>query len=217
MRRIAAIATGGTAPGTYGHTEPYPLEVSSQMRRVLGLSMLLVLLRAAAADVYNLDTGATRVGFDIERFGRRWVSAHFRNFAGDFVVDREGSASRVDVTVQTESIDCSDSHWNPHLRSPEWLDVRQYPQMTYHSRHIEFEGDDRAVASGELTLHGITHPVVLKVSGLSCSTQAPRDRVCSFVAEARVKRSDYGLPHGFWTGGDQVDISITGVGTHTKR
>jgi len=183
------------------------------MTRALIPLMLLVLTRAAAADIYDLDTRSTRVGFDIDRFGLRWVSAHFRNFAGDFVFDRAGSASRVDVTVQTESIDCGDSHWNPHLRSPEWLDVQQYPHMTYHSHHVEFEGEDRAVASGELTLHGVTRPVVLNVSRLACSTQGSNERVCSFVAQARVKRSDYGLPHGFWIGGDQVDISIIGIGT----
>jgi polyisoprenoid-binding protein YceI len=186
------------------------------MTRVMGPLMLLVLLRAAAADVYDLDTHATRVGFDIQRFGMAWVSAHFKSFEGEFVFDRVGSASRVDVIVQTESIDCGDSRWNPHLRSPEWLDVQQYPHMTFHARHIEFESDDRAVASGDLTLHGVTHPVSLNVSRLACSTSSANEQVCSFIAQARVKRSDYGLPHGFWTGGDQVDISIAGSGTRYK-
>jgi polyisoprenoid-binding protein YceI len=187
------------------------------MKPALGLLLLLTLTRVSAADVYDLDAGATRVGFDIERFGMRWVTAHFRQFQGDFVFDRAGSASRVDVTVQTESIDCGDSRWNPHLRSPEWLDVEQYPLMTYRSRHVEFQGADRAEASGELTLHGITHPVVLAVTQLQCPDDPQSTRVCSFVAQARVKRSDYGLPHGFWIGGDQVDITITGVGMRAPK
>jgi polyisoprenoid-binding protein YceI len=178
--------------------------------------MLLAWVSCHAADVYDLDPGATRVGFDIERFGLRWVSAHFRQFQGDFVFDRQGLSSRVDVTVKTESIDCGDSNWNPHLRSPEWLDVQQYPQMIYRSRHIEFVGEDRAVASGELTMHGVTRPVDLSVSRLECSNLAA-GHLCKFIAQARVKRSDYGLPHGFWTGGDQVDITITGVGTRADK
>ena len=186
------------------------------MNRAIGVILLLSLLSAQAADVYDLDSGATRVGFDIERFGLRWVSAHFHRFQGDFVFDREGAASRVDVTVQTESVDCGDSHWNPHLRSPEWLDVQQYPLMTYRSHHIEFLGDDRAEASGELTLHGVTHPVVLAVSQLQCPSSPLSTPVCRFAAQARVRRSDYGLPHGFWTGGDQVDITITGVGMRAQ-
>jgi polyisoprenoid-binding protein YceI len=183
----------------------------------VAIALSLALMSASAADVYDLDSDATRVGFDIERFGLHWVTAHFRLFQGDFVFDRTGSASRVDVTVQTESIDCGDSGWNPHLRSSEWLDVQRFPQMTYRSRQIQFEGDDRAEASGELTLHGVTRPVVLKVSQLQCSGPAGTKRVCRFLAQARVRRSDYGLPHGFWTGGDQVDITINGVGMRSQK
>jgi polyisoprenoid-binding protein YceI len=175
--------------------------------------LLLGAMSVQAAELYHLDPGATQVGFEIDRFGLRWVSAHFQAFDGDFVFDRHGLDSRVDVTVRTESIDCGDSHWNPHLRSSEWLDVQRYPLMTYHSRNIEFEGTHRALASGELTLHGITRPVVLHVEQLDCQVQSDIGAVCQFVAQTRVKRSDYGLPHGFWTGGDEVNISIDGVGT----
>jgi polyisoprenoid-binding protein YceI len=178
---------------------------------------LALALSAPAAEVYDLDPGATRVGFDIERFGLHWVSANFRSFHGDFVFDRLGPSSRVDVTVQTDSIDCGSSYWNPHLRSSEWLDVRQYPLMIFRSRHIEFEGADRAEASGELTLHGLTHPIVLNVTQLECPSPISAAAACRFSAQAHVKRSDFGLPHGFWTGGDLVDITITGVGTRTDR
>src|SRR5205823_3608486 len=112
------------------------------------------------------------------------------------------SASRVDVTVAMASLDSSEPRWNERLRSADWLDVQRYPQMTYHSSHIEL-GEQRAVASGELTMHGVTRPIVLNVSLLKCSSPT----ICQFAAHGRIKRSEYGLPHGFWTGGDQVDIS----------
>jgi len=183
------------------------------MKRPLTLILLLVVTRASAAEVYRLDSGQTRVEFDVERFGLHWVGAHFRDFQGDFVFDRTGADSRVDVTVQTESVDCDDSHWNPQLRSPQWLDVQRFPLMTYRSRRIQFLDEERVEASGELTLHGVTRSVVLEVSQLHCSGAAGDVPSCRFVARARVRRSDYDLPHGFWTGGDQVDITITGVGT----
>lgn len=184
----------------------------------LSATLLLVLGPCAqAADVYALDPGVTRVGFDIERFGLHWVSARFRDFQGAFVFDREGDGSRVDVTVRTDSIDCGSSSWNPHLRSPEWLDTQQYPLMTYHSRHIRFEGGERAEADGALSLHGVTHPVVLTVSDLQCPTGPAATGVCRFTAHASVRRSDFGLPHGFWSGGDQVEISISGVATRAER
>src|ERR1700744_6569321 len=141
------------------------------MKPLLTVALLsaLVLATASATELYRLNAQQTEVGFDIERFGLHWVSVHFHDFQGDFVFDPAGNDSRVDVTVQTRSVDCSDSRWNPQLRSPEWLDVQRYPLMTYRADSVQFEGEDRARAQGELTLHGQTHPVILNVSQLRCS------------------------------------------------
>jgi polyisoprenoid-binding protein YceI len=180
--------------------------------RSLWLLLTLSLLRAQAADVYRLDAGNTRISFNIQRLGVLWLSARFPDFSGAFVFDRHGSASRVDVSVQMASVECNDSLWNARLRSADWLDVQRYPQMSYHSDQVEFDGVGQALASGELTLHGVTKAVRLEISQLNCpDATASRDR-CSFVAHARIKRSDYGFAHGFWLGGDQVDIAIRGVG-----
>jgi polyisoprenoid-binding protein YceI len=182
------------------------------MRSASWVLVALSLLRTQTADMYRLDTVNTRISFNIQRFGVLWVSARFPDFSGAFMLDRRGSASRVDVSVQMASVDCNDSHWNGRLRSADWLDVQRYPLMTFHSTHVEFDGDGRAVASGELTLHGVTRMVGLEISGLTCSQANAPGESCSFTAHARVKRSDYGIAHGFWIGGDLVDIAISGVG-----
>jgi polyisoprenoid-binding protein YceI len=182
------------------------------MRGLLWLSLSLSLLRTQTADVYRLDAVNTRISFNIQHFGVLWVSARFPDFSGDFVLDRDGAAGRIDVSVQTASVDCNDAHWNARLRSADWLDVQRYPQMTFHSNHVVFDGNNRALASGELTLHGVTRAVGLQINQLSCPDASGSDDSCSFVAHARIKRSDYGLAHGFWMGGDQVEIAISGVG-----
>jgi polyisoprenoid-binding protein YceI len=182
------------------------------MRSATWLLLSLSLIRVEAADRYGLDPVNTRISFNIRYFGTPWVSAGFPDFGGEFVLDRHGAGSRVDVRVQMASVDCHDSYWNNRLRSPEWLDVQRYPQMSFHSVQVEFEGGDRAVASGDLSLHGITRRVELQISQLSCPAAGAADDTCSFVAHARVKRSDYGFAHGLWIGGNQVDIAISGVG-----
>ena len=135
------------------------------MRSASWLLLSLGLLRAQAADMYGLDPVNTRISFNIRYFGTPWVSARFPDFGGQFVLDRHGAASRVDVSIQMASVDCHDSYWNDRLRSPDWLDVQRYPQMSFHSEHVEFQGSDRAVASGELNLHGITRPEVFSMQG----------------------------------------------------
>lgn len=166
---------------------------------------MLTALRLEAAQTYRLDSSNTQVSFAVHRLGIQWVTARFSDISGQFVVS--AAASRVDVTVGMASLECDEPHWNERLRSADWLDVQRYPQMTYHSSRIEVD-QQRGIASGELTLHGVTRPVVLNVSLLDCSSSPGH---CQFAAHGRIRRSEYGLPHGFWTGGDQVDISISGT------
>jgi len=167
------------------------------------LVLVLAACSAQAAESYRLNATNSRVAFTVQHLGFEWISARFNDVSGEFILDRAGPKSRVDVTVAIASLDSSDPLWNERLQSAEWLDAQRYPQMTYHSTRIELD-DQSAVANGDLTLHGVTRPVVMTVTLTNCST----DGRCRFVAHGRIKRSEFGLPHGLRTGGDQVDISI---------
>jgi polyisoprenoid-binding protein YceI len=176
--------------------------------KVLVCAVLVLLAQdAQAAEVYKLDPAQTRVGFDVKRFGIPWVRAWFQDLSGDFVVDRKGQGSRIDVVVHAASVR---SDWSALLRSPEWLNTERFPEMIYRSTHVRFQDGAHAVVQGELSLHGATRPVELQVSGLDCA--AGMSKPCRFLGAAQIKRSDFGLPHGFWLGGDRVDISVSGVG-----
>jgi polyisoprenoid-binding protein YceI len=172
----------------------------------IGWVLLLVAGVAPAAERYQLDSTNTQVSFLVQHLGLQFVSARFHQLTGELVLDRGGEQSRVDVTVDVASLECSEPHWTDRLRSAEWLDAGRYPQMTYHSSHIEL-ADQHAIANGDLTLHGVTRPVVLTVTVLEC----PTVRECQFAAHGRIRRSEFGLPHGFWSGGDQVEIAINGT------
>jgi len=166
----------------------------------------LAALHPAAAETYRLDPANTRVAFEVLHFGIPWASAHFRSVSGEFAIDRAGAASRIDVRVPIASLECNDPRWNARLLSAEWLDAQRYPQMLYRADRILL-GDGWAMASGLLTLHGVTREVVLDVNLRGCKSSG----ACQFSAHGRIRRSDFGLPHGFWTGGDQVEISIGGT------
>jgi len=171
------------------------------------LALLAILApHVSAGTTYRLESAHTRVAFEVERFGIQWVAAHFREVSGEFAIDRGGGASRIDVSVPIASVECNDPRWNARLLSSEWLDAQHYPFMTYRAERILL-GDDWATATGLLTLHGVTREVVLSVSLHGCEPSGD----CQFAAHARIRRSDFGLPHGFWSGGDQVQISIGGT------
>jgi polyisoprenoid-binding protein YceI len=176
------------------------------VKRALCVLVLLATVKSEALEKYRLDSGNTQVSFAVKRLGIQWVWAHFEDISGEFVLDRNGLVSRVDVSVGIASLDCNEPRWNDRLRSPEWLDAQRYPRMIYHSNRIEM-GVNEATASGELTLHGVTRPVVLNVSLPSCT----RAGSCQFSAHGRIKRSEFGLPHTLLTGGDPVEIYISGA------
>ena len=169
------------------------------------LLIFVAALPARGAELYSLDSGNTHVSFAVQHLGVRWMAARFSDIRGEFVLDRTGFASRVDVTVAIASLECDEPQWNARLRSAQWLDAQRYPRMTFHSSSLEL-GGQQVIANGELTLHGVTRPIVLTASLLDCTSKG----VCHFAAHTRIKRSEYGLPHGFWMGGDRVEISISG-------
>jgi polyisoprenoid-binding protein YceI len=177
----------------------------------LPLLLGLMTLQARAADAFVLDGSHTRVAFDVRNLGVPWIEARFRQLAGRFVVDRRGADSRIEVTVRTDSIEGLAPFWDQRLRSPGWLDTQRYPEMTYRSSHVAFKDDGGAVADGQLTLHGVTRPVTLNVKQLNCPVAEDVRRGCAFSAYAKLRRSDFGLPHGFWAAGDAVEISVSGT------
>ena len=138
------------------------------------------------------------------------MSARFNDLSGELVPERRPQPSRVDVTISTASLTCESPHWNARLLSPVWFDAQQYPQIVYHSERIRFDGEGGGTVSGRLTLHGQTHALDLTVSRWDCANQPGAADTCSFDAEGRIRRSDFGLPHGILEGGDEVIIAIRG-------
>lgn len=186
------------------------------MKQAYWLGLSLLAFGAQAAEAYHIEPDRTQVGFNVRRFGVRWIGARFSQLDGRFVVDRFGDGSAVDVTVHTDSLEGLDSGWSKRLRSKDWLDTQRYPQMTFRSSHVEFNRGG-AVATGQLTLHGVSKPVNLVISRLDCRGRLQvQEQACVFTASANIRRSDFGLPHGFWVAGDAVEITVAGTALRSK-
>jgi polyisoprenoid-binding protein YceI len=200
------IRTRSCLRSTYvqGSLKSQRMSAGGQVKNSQWILVALLSTQLHAAEMYRLDSSNTQVSFAVQHLGIHWVTARFSDISGQFVV--AGAASHVDVSVGIASLDCSEPQWNERLRSAQWLDVQRYPRMVYHSSRIEL-ADERGIADGQLTLHGVTRPIVLDVTMVNCSASGR----CQFTAHGRIRRSEYGLPHGFWTGGDQVEVHISGA------
>ena len=117
--------------------------------------------------------------------------------------------SRVDVEVNTTSIQMLDVQQTNMLKDSDFFDVGHFPQMTFHSTRIERTSEDTLRVEGDVTLRGVTRPMTLAVTVSDRRPDAaPGARYARFKAVGTIKRSEFGMTKYIDMVGDTVEISI---------
>ncbi len=194
------------------------------MKRFL-LSFFAVLLIAAPAkantetETYGFDKAHTQILFFVNHLGFSNSSGKFLDFDGAFVIDREDpSKSNVDVTIQTASINMDDEKWDAHLKNADFFNVEEFPTMTFKSTNVELTGEDTAKVTGDLTLLGVTKPVVLNVTHNKSDFHPYSGKmVAGFSVTGVIKRSDFGMDYGLPAVGDDVTLRIEVEGNAVEK
>ncbi len=162
---------------------------------------------AAGGTAWRIDTNHSELSFRVRHFVSR-VRGTFGTWAGTVTAEPGAWADgTVEVTVQTASVDTQHERRDTHLRSADFFDVENHPTMTFRSRAAELDGS-RLRLEGDLTIRGVTRPVVLE--GEFLGEQGNR---AGFSASTTVNRLDYGLRwnrivDGSGMLGDDVEISV---------
>jgi len=144
------------------------------------------------------------------------VSGNFENHSGTVDInDKDITKSRVEVSIDTSSINTHVQKRDQHLRSADFFDVAKYPTMTFLSKKVAKVGNDRLKVTGNLTLHGVTKEVVLDVEGPSKESKDPWGGIRrGATASTRINRKDFGLvwnkplETGGVVVGDEVNITL---------
>ena len=149
---------------------------------------------SAAADAFVLDQSHTNVAFKVRHLGISTVSGRFAKFSGSFRYDSANpAASRVDVTVDVASVDTDIDRRDEHLRSEDFFFVEKYPTMTFASREVERVDDTHFLVKGDLTIRGITKPVVLDATLGGVLRLESGATIAALHATTTINRFDYGL------------------------
>ena len=150
---------------------------------------------AAPADpnAWRIDPGHSDISFSIRHFVSR-VRGTFGRWAGTIVVDTmDITRGSVDVTIQATSIDTQNENRDNDLRSANFFEIEKYPTITFRSTRVEGRKDDLTV-TGDLTIRGVTRPVVLKGRYLGVTAPDQRGtRRMGFEASTTINRLDYGV------------------------
>jgi len=165
-----------------------------------------------AAETYTLDLAHSSMTFMIQHLGISFVHGRFNEFSGTFTIDKETPAkSSFAMTIKADSIDTNVKKRDDHLRSPEFFDVKKYPEMVFKSTKVDAI-DGGFKVTGDFTMHGVTKSISFDLKGGKV-VQTKGIQRTGFSTAFILRRSDFGisaLPDGI---ANDVNIFIGFEGT----
>ena len=155
-------------------------------------------LALAEPATYNVDPAHTYPAFEADHMGGLSIwRGKFNSSAGKVVYDKAAKAGSVEITVDTKSIDFGMDKMNEHANSAEIFDTAKFPTAVFKGKLAKFNGEAPTEVQGELTLHGVTKPVTLKVLSFLCKPNPmTKKETCGADALATINREDFGVSYG---------------------
>jgi polyisoprenoid-binding protein YceI len=163
-----------------------------------------------AVETYAIDPVHSSVGFTIRHFFTN-VPGVFTKFSGTIAVDRDNlQNSSVTATIEVPSVDTRTQQRDDHLRSPAFFDAAKFPTMTFKSTAWTQTAEGVFDVAGDLTIKGVTKPVVLKVKLLGFGPGMPPGTMLSgWEASTTLNRNDFGITTFPKVLGDDVAVAIS--------
>jgi polyisoprenoid-binding protein YceI len=170
------------------------------MKKLLLLSLLAGVaagaVHAAPAN-YTIDPSHTYPSFEADHMGISVWRGKVNSNTGTVLLDKEAGYGIVDVNIDLASIDFGQDALNKWARGADFFDLGKYPKAGYKGKLTSFASGVPTEAVGELTLHGVTKPLTLKISAFKCIQHPMLKReLCGADAYAVFKRDQYGLSAG---------------------
>jgi polyisoprenoid-binding protein YceI len=180
----------------------FPMKKSSLIRAVAAAA-LLAAGAAAQAEVatYAIEPTHTFVTFEVRHFGTSTNRGRFDKKSGRVEIDRAARKGKVELTLETGSINTGVAPFEKHLRGADFFDVEHFPTAVFKADQFSFDGDKVSEVKGTLTLLGKTNPVTLKATNFNCYDHPMLKRqVCGGDFETTIQRSQWGMNWGIAMG-----------------
>jgi polyisoprenoid-binding protein YceI len=160
---------------------------------------------------YNVEPMHTRVLFSVTHFGFTRYYGDFTGVTGKLTIDPKNiGAAHVEVAIPTASVSTTNAKLDGELKGANWLNADAYPTMTFVSRRVTQTGPKTARIEGDLTLRGVTHPVVLDASFNAAGPYPLGGKfTIGFDATGHLKRSDFGVTPFIGPVSDDVEIIVS--------
>ena len=150
-------------------------------------------IEVPAPGVWELDTAHSRLGSVARHLMVTKVRGSFGVFGGKIEVGERIEDSKVEVRIDAASIDTGSQDRDKHLRSPDFLDVEQFPELTFVSTKVERKGETGLRVTGDLTIRGVTKPVTLEAEFDGLTDDPWGGKRVAFTATTEIEREDWGM------------------------
>lgn len=163
----------------------------------------------AAPQTYAIEATHTYPMFEYNHLGFSMQTHRFTRTSGTITLDRILGTGSAQVTIDTRSVDTGSELFDKVIQGEDFFDTAHFPTITFNSSHMQFEGDRLVAVEGELTIKGVTRPVVLEVKSMQCKPHPLRQKdACGANAIAHVKRSEFNMSKHVPYVSDEVTLSI---------
>ncbi len=149
---------------------------------------------ATLTGTYTLDPAHSRIGFVARHAMVTKVRGSFNEFRGSGHFDAENPAnSRLEVTIQAASIDTRNADRDAHLRTNDFFDMQQYPEITYVSSAVEELDDNHYRVVGDLTIKGVTKSVPVDLEFTGAAVDPFGNERIGLEGATTINRKDFGV------------------------
>lgn len=178
----------------------------------LALGSTLFVAGQAQAANYAIDKQGQHafVNFKISHLGYSWLYGSFKDFDGSFSFDEKSpEASQVNVTLNTASVDTNHAERDKHIRSDDFLNVAEHPTATFESTSVKSTGTGTADISGNLTLNGVTKPVLIVAKFIGQGDDPWGGYRAGFEGTTRLKLKDFDIQKDLGPASQEVELTIS--------
>ena len=181
---------------------PVPLKRASIV--LAATCVLGVTTPSVMAENYKIDPAHSFIQFKILHLGFSVLVGRFNELEGSFSYDEANpSASEIEVTVATKSVDTNHAKRDKHIRNEDFLDVERFATATFKST-----GFSETKVEGELTLHGVTRPISLEVEQIGAGDDPWGGYRRGFKAHTKIKRSDFGMGYDLGPKSNEMELHV---------
>ena len=175
-------------------------------------SLLSTMLDAARDGyLYRIENDTSQVGFCVSsKFSE--VKGHFHDFSGGIALPPTDTAANSDqamIVINTASLDTDGSLIESLIKGERFFDVEKYPEILFVSREFAWTGKDTATISGDLTVHGVTRPVVFAVTLTPVKDSANGEKRLVVKAKTTILRSQFGMDNMSQVVSDDVNLCMS--------